>query len=559
MKGHFACAAIALLLLSVIMFVPSARAVSPPVTLDVISKNFGVLHASGGTGFGQPIGPNTMITVFLAAGGGNDATVTGVECGGLPLTKLFDKTQGAGVNVVHTVLYYRVGFPNGILQICSATFAGEPEPGGMVWGWITQSWSNVNQATPIVQSNFAVGTNELLYSVVLPIAPPAEDMMSSFVESCCQLKIPADWAGQAQTAAQLYGGANYMQTSNRQDGAAAIMNYNVPAAGNDNWVEYNIDIKAALSPPNVGTDPATGVVYAGATLHGRLIDLGSAAAVTVGFVFGTDPALLVGTTSVTVASLVAPAFFAYTFVGAQANTVYYFKATASGDGTSEGAILSFTTPSQPSGGGGTTTPPIDQQTNFVYSALPPTIVQCSQVTLVDNRSQAANAILYTWDFGDGSVDQTSAHSVTHGYGATGDYEVRVSVQDAGGAISNYAVLVTVPSSGACQVGAFVVRYAPAFGATTIVLMFALAIMYWRREYNTRLFRLVLGVAVVTASLLILFVVPTDSIKLALLSSTALAGVGVIFTQVTSFGKRYTPWLTYYGLVGVVLVAAFFLG
>ena len=101
------------------------------------------------------------------------------------------------------------------------------------------------------------------------------------------------------------------------------------------------------SPPSVTTDAATGITMTGATLNGATTSLGTAGAVDVGFLYGTDSALA-GATNTTVGPQTAAGPFSLPLTGLASATTYYFQAWALGDGFAAGSILSFTTASPPS-------------------------------------------------------------------------------------------------------------------------------------------------------------------------------------------------------------------
>ena len=72
-------------------------------------------------------------------------------------------------------------------------------------------------------------------------------------------------------------------------------------------------------------------------------------------------------------------------------------------------------------------------------------VQCSNITIEDTRSQAALAILYVWNFGDGKQEQTTKGSVGHVYEKEGLYTVTVRVQYRSGAVE--VMLINVNARG----------------------------------------------------------------------------------------------------------------
>jgi hypothetical protein len=67
--------------------------------------------------------------------------------------------------------------------------------------------------------------------------------------------------------------------------------------------------------------------------------------------------------------------------------------------------------------------------------------RCQDVTIEDTRSEAALAILYIWNFGDGKQEQTTNGSVSHSYEKEGLYTVTVRVQYRSGAIEIFLINV----------------------------------------------------------------------------------------------------------------------
>lgn len=100
------------------------------------------------------------------------------------------------------------------------------------------------------------------------------------------------------------------------------------------------------TPPSVTTGVASAIGSSGATVNGNLAALGSAATVTVGFVYGTSPTL-VGATNVTVGTQTAAGSFSHAVSGLAPSTTYYVAAWANGQGFASGGIVSFTTSASP--------------------------------------------------------------------------------------------------------------------------------------------------------------------------------------------------------------------
>ncbi len=101
--------------------------------------------------------------------------------------------------------------------------------------------------------------------------------------------------------------------------------------------------------PSVTTDAASSISTSEAILNGNLADLGTAASVTVGFRYGTDPTLASATNLSSGAQSAVTAFDAGVS-GLIANTTYYVQAWADGQGFAVGSIVSFKT-TAPSGNG----------------------------------------------------------------------------------------------------------------------------------------------------------------------------------------------------------------
>ncbi len=99
------------------------------------------------------------------------------------------------------------------------------------------------------------------------------------------------------------------------------------------------------TPPTVSTVAATGVGPTAATLNGNLGGVGTAATVTVGFLYGTSPTLA-GAVNVTAGTLTAATAFDEPLTGLSGGTTYYFKAWALGDGFTAGAALNLATQTQ---------------------------------------------------------------------------------------------------------------------------------------------------------------------------------------------------------------------
>ena len=107
------------------------------------------------------------------------------------------------------------------------------------------------------------------------------------------------------------------------------------------WSEtQSFTITGSGLPPKVKTHKAKNITDTSAMLRGRLIKLGTASEVTVSFLWGATEACADGETTKATSS---KGDFTCDLSGLLPNTTYYFKAKAVGDGTTYGAVESFTT------------------------------------------------------------------------------------------------------------------------------------------------------------------------------------------------------------------------
>jgi hypothetical protein len=103
-----------------------------------------------------------------------------------------------------------------------------------------------------------------------------------------------------------------------------------------------------VTPPSLATKDATGVTTNQATLNGHLTGLGSASGVDVSFQWGTESGSYTDETTMrTMTAAGAAGAFSFDLTGLNADTSYYYRAKAVGDGTSFGLEKSFTTSTIP--------------------------------------------------------------------------------------------------------------------------------------------------------------------------------------------------------------------
>ncbi len=107
-----------------------------------------------------------------------------------------------------------------------------------------------------------------------------------------------------------------------------------------------LSFTTAVAPPVVHTNGASGITTTAAVLNGATSSLGTAATITVGFLWGTSSTLL-GATNASAGSQTAPYSFSTSVTGLTSGTTYYFEAWANGNGFAVGSILSFTTSTAP--------------------------------------------------------------------------------------------------------------------------------------------------------------------------------------------------------------------
>jgi hypothetical protein len=175
--------------------------------------------------------------------------------------------------------------------------------------------------------------------------------------------------------------------------ANTLYHYRAKALGDGNAAGSDMTF-TTLSPsstptpvaPNVSTSDATLITSSGATLRGSLDYKGSAATVTVFFEYGTTTSY--GSSS-TAQSMSGNGAFNAVLTGLQPNTLYHFRAKATGaDGAATGADRTFTTLA-----GGTAAPTIsimDAAELTYYSA----ILKCNLANL-----GSASAVKVSFEYG----------------------------------------------------------------------------------------------------------------------------------------------------------------
>lgn len=122
----------------------------------------------------------------------------------------------------------------------------------------------------------------------------------------------------------------------------------------------------------------------------------------------------------------------------------------------------------PSPGGGFPPPPPAQPAVAQFCAG-------NTLTLRDNRPEAANGVLWIWNWGDGTQTTTSGPVATHTYSEERVYAVRVSSQDASGRVSSFSGTVDMTGVG-CDIGLFAQIVGPFLLALLIILAFTLFVV-----------------------------------------------------------------------------------
>ena len=173
--------------------------------------------------------------------------------------------------------------------------------------------------------------------------------------------------------------------------------------------------------PKVKTDGADTVTAGSARLRGELVSPGTAASVTVSFVWGTSPGGPYPNETTGAARTDSGTFY-FALDGLAPGTVYYFEAMAVGDGMSYGVEKTFTTTS--------VAPRIDSLT--VYNGR-----QAQSLTVKITGSNLGNA--ERADFGDGI-------KVVE-FGVVSDSEIRAEITVESGAESVARDITVTTTSG----------------------------------------------------------------------------------------------------------------
>lgn len=108
----------------------------------------------------------------------------------------------------------------------------------------------------------------------------------------------------------------------------------------------------------------------------------------------------------------------------------------------------------------------------IFSAVPPRGAVPLSVTFDASRSFDHDGfiVLYSWDFGDGVVIDTTSPLITHTYAKPGEYRITLRVRDSAGNVSSFSSVVTVLSSvPAVFLSPTLLEPRPSFGVSKNVL------------------------------------------------------------------------------------------
>jgi len=157
------------------------------------------------------------------------------------------------------------------------------------------------------------------------------------------------------------------------------------------------------------------------------------------------------------------------------------------------------------GVGGGTGGGVPRGWNVKYPKSPGT---CREIQIEDQRPVAAIAILYVWNFGDGSVTTTTKGLVNHTYETEGVYTVKVRVQYTSGFID--AATIRVNARGVeCLFTEFANDFFPLlFGLVLLMLVSSIVVLSSRRAKGSAkrlLLNIFLGTALVAVTIMVLTV------------------------------------------------------
>lgn len=119
--------------------------------------------------------------------------------------------------------------------------------------------------------------------------------------------------------------------------------------------------------------------------------------------------------------------------------IFYLRVIFVSDQAGTAVLESAIITGKPAGGGGGPGPG-DQTENFGLDGnfeIKQDPLDCSAVTIKDIRPQSVNAILYLWDFGDGTQETTTVGTVDHHYPLGDQYTLQITVQDKSGSIQQF--------------------------------------------------------------------------------------------------------------------------
>ena len=154
-------------------------------------------------------------------------------------------------------------------------------------------------------------------------------------------------------------------------------------------------------------------------------------------------------------------------------------------------------PSRASDGGGDGLPP-PGFFPFVPSKLPapPYCTSALTVVLSDTRPEAANGVLWIWDWGDKAQNTSASPSAVHTYPKEDVYQVSIRVQDKSGRIDTFYGHLNLVGPG-CAILTAAYLIGPYLLATLIIVAFTLFIHLIARRKSTKRSKMVNRVLAVT--------------------------------------------------------------
>ena len=125
----------------------------------------------------------------------------------------------------------------------------------------------------------------------------------------------------------------------------------------------------------------------------------------------------------------------------------------------------------------------------------------TEIALTDTRPEAANVVVYLWEWGDGTTTQTSSHTVTHNYTASGTYTITMRSQDISGRIDTFQGSVDLNAPG-CHILNAAQIIGPYLLALLIIAAFVLLVQLIFGEKGKFRLALVVTIIVLVAAVVV---------------------------------------------------------